>query len=99
VKVGNFPRVIFTVMELTWVMIKSHKGLIDFPYRKPKNRELDEEEKEYNRGISRFRVRIEHILGQLKIFKCLSERYRYPRKNYNLKFNIIAGISNLKNGF
>jgi hypothetical protein len=80
-------------------MIKSHKGLIDFPYRKPKNRELDEEEKEYNRGISRFRVRIEHILGQLKIFKCLSERYRYPRKNYNLKFNIIAGISNLKNGF
>jgi DDE superfamily endonuclease len=78
---------------------KEHKGLIDFPYKKPKGRELDEEEKEYNRGISRFRVRIEHIFGQLKIFKCLSERYRYPRENYNLKFNIVAGINNVKNGF
>jgi len=78
---------------------KEHKGLLDFPYRKPKDRELDAEEKEYNQGISRFRVRIEHVFGQMKIFKCLSERYRYPRENYNLKFNIIAGINNMKNGF
>jgi DDE superfamily endonuclease len=78
---------------------KEHKGVLDFPYRKPKGRELDEEEKEYNRGISRFRVRIEHVFGQLKIFKSLSERYRYLRDDYNNKFQIIAGINNLKTGF
>lgn len=78
---------------------KEHKGLFDFPYKKSKNRELDDEEKEYNQGISRFRVRIEHIFGQMKIFKCLSERYRYPLASYGDKFNILAGINNMKNGF
>lgn len=71
----------------------------EIPYKKSKLQPLDQEEKEYNTALSRLRVKIENILCQLKTFRILSNRYRNKRKRYNLKFNIIAGIVNLKNGF
>lgn len=71
----------------------------EFPYKARKTKLLDKEEKEYNRALSRIRVKVENILGQIKVFRILSERYRNKRRRYGLKFNIIAGIVNLKNGF
>ncbi len=71
----------------------------ELPYKASKNKALDEEEKEYNHGLSRLRVKVENVFAQLKVFRILSDRYRNKRKRYNLKFNIIAGIVNLKNGF
>lgn len=77
---------------------KIHKE-VDFPYKKPKNGELDKEEKEYNRGLSSLRVKVENILGDMKLFKIFGGRYRNKRKRYGIKVNIIAGIVNIKNGF
>lgn len=71
----------------------------EFPYKKTKTKPLTKEEKEYNRALSSFRVTVEHILGDIKVFKILSDRYRNKRKRYGIKFNIVAGIVNLKNGF
>jgi hypothetical protein len=71
----------------------------DFPYKASKNKPLDAEEKEYNTGLSRVRVVVEHIFGDIKTFKIMADRYRNKRKRYAVKFNIIAGIVNLKNGF
>jgi hypothetical protein len=42
---------------------------------------------------------VEHVIGDMKVFRILSERYRNKRKRYGVKFTIIAGIVNLKNGF
>lgn len=72
---------------------------VDFPYKATKERPLDDEEKAYNKGLSRCRIMIENVLGDIKVFKILSDRYRNKRKRYNIKFRIIAGIVNLKNGF
>lgn len=71
----------------------------EIPYKKPKNGQLSAEEKEYNRGLSCFRVRVENKIRELKIFRIIGERYRNKRKRYGLKFNIVAGIVNFKNGF
>ena len=72
---------------------------IELPYKASKKKPLDREAKEYNRALSHIRVKVENVFRQLKIFKILSDRYRNKRKRYNLKFNIIAGIVNMKNGF
>lgn len=71
----------------------------EIPYKKTKNKPLDEEEKEYNHALSSCRVIVENILGDMKTFRILSDRYRNKRKRYGIKFNIIAGIVNFKNGF
>ena len=72
---------------------------VDFPYKATKNKPLDAKEKEYNNMLSKIRVVVENIFGDIKVFKIMSDRYRNKRKRYNLKFKIIAGIVNLKNGF
>ena len=60
----------------------------ELPYKKPKNGELEEDEKDYNKALSRIRVKAENVLAQIKTFKILADRYRNKRKRYNLKFNI-----------
>jgi hypothetical protein len=77
---------------------KEHPN-IDHPYKKPKGGELDAEEKEYNKGLSRFRVRVEHKIGQIKRFRIVSDRFRNPRQTHFTKTSIIGGIVNMASGF
>ena len=69
------------------------------PIKKKKKKPLTETQKLYNKMISKIRVKIENTFAQIKNFRILSDRYRNKRKGHNLKFNIIAGITNIKNGF
>ncbi len=60
---------------------------------------MTQDQKDHNCALSKARVKIENVFGQIKTFKILSERYRNKWKRYHVKFNIIAGIVNMKNGF
>ena len=77
---------------------KIHKAT-EIPYKKPKNGQLSKEEREYNKALSRFRIRVENKIRELKIFRIIGEKYRNKRKGYGLKFDIVAGIVNFKHGF
>ena len=77
---------------------KEHPNL-DIPYKKPKGGELTADEKDYNRGLSRFRVAIEHRIGRTKRFRILCDRYRNPRHTHHTKTSIIAGLVNVEAGF
>lgn len=54
------------------------------------------EEKEQNRKISSERVVNENVIGSLKRFKIINDRYRNRRKRFGLRFNLIAGIHNME---
>jgi len=77
---------------------KTHTN-IDMPYKKPKAKELRQEEKEYNTALSRLRVKVEHIFGDIKVFRIIKETYRNNLEYYNQIFKTIAGIVNIKNKF
>lgn len=77
---------------------KDHANL-EFPYKKPKRGELNDEEKEYNRGLSSFRVRVEHRIGRVKRFRIVAERFRNPLRTHDTKVSIVAGLVNLEDGF
>ena len=76
---------------------KSHPNL-QTPKKKSKHHPLTEDEKATNRAIARERIGCEHIMGRLKVFKILSERYRNRRKRFGLRFNLLAAICNLERG-
>jgi len=78
-------------------MDKGHKDT-QLPYKRKKGK-LEKDERVYNRALSSFRVKVENILSQIKVFKIASEQYRNKRRRYGVKMNIIAGIVNLRNGF
>ncbi len=68
---------------------------IAVPNKKPKNRELTKEEKDYNKQLSSERIKVEHVFGKMKVFQILSQRFRNPRAKHALIFKNIAGLYNL----
>ena len=66
----------------------------EIPQKKSKKRPLTKEDKKRNREIARRRVANENVIGSLKRFKIISDRYRNRRKRFGLRFNLIAGIYN-----
>jgi hypothetical protein len=66
------------------------------PKKGSKYHPLSREDKRNNRKISRERVLNEHIIGFIKRFKIVSDRYRNRRKRFGLRFNLICGICNFE---
>jgi len=66
------------------------------PKKRSKYHPLTPEQKRSNRKLARQRIFVEHVIGKLKIFRILSERYRNRRKRFRLRFNLIAAIYNLE---
>lgn len=67
------------------------------PKKKSKKNPLTKEDKAFNRNISSQRVLNEHVIGFIKRFKIVADRYRNRRKRFGLRFNLIAGICNFEN--
>jgi hypothetical protein len=59
---------------------------------------LTKEERQHNRTLASERILNEHVIGALKRFKIIAERYRNRRKRFGLRFNLIVGIYNMQVG-
>ena len=71
----------------------------EIPFKRSKKHPLTNDERAYNRALSRFRVRVEHTFAKIKSFRLFSERFRYSKTTYAAKFSAVAGIVNLVAGF
>jgi hypothetical protein len=69
------------------------------PFKRSKLKKLNSFQKQFNRELSRKRVKVENVIGDMKRHKILQERYRNKRESYHIKTIIIAGIVNIKRGF
>lgn len=74
---------------------KSHEKT-SMPKKKSKHYSLTREDKKRNRKLSSQRVLNEHVIGMIKRFKIISDRYRNRRKRFGLRFNLIAGLYNFE---
>ncbi len=72
---------------------KYHAGACT-PTKKRRKQPLPAEEKQHNRALAQLRVRVEHVIRRLKIFRIFSGRYRNRRKRFGLRLNLIAGLLN-----
>ena len=68
----------------------------ELPKKKTKKNPLTKEDKRKNRELSSERVVNENVIGMLKRFKIISDRYRNRRKRFGLRFNLIAAIYNME---
>lgn len=66
------------------------------PKKKSKKNPLTKDDKKRNKEISSSRVSNEHVIGFIKRFKIVADRYRNRRKRFGLRFNLIAGICNFE---
>ena len=64
------------------------------PKKRSKKNPLSEEDRAANRAISSRRVLNENVIGNLKRFHVIADKYRNRRRRFGLRFNLIAGIYN-----
>ena len=74
---------------------KTHKKA-ELPRKKFKQAPLTSADKKNNRALSSERAFNEHVIGVVKRFKIIADRYRNRRKRLGLRFNVIAGIYNFE---
>ena len=64
------------------------------PKKRSKKNPLSKEDKNNNTALAKERVTVENVIGMLKRFKIISDRYRNRRKRFVLRFNLLAGLYN-----
>lgn len=67
------------------------------PTKKPKGKELSEDQKESNRSISSFRVLVEHAIGGAKRCRIVKDRFRCHKFGFDdLVMELACGLHNLR---
>ncbi|KJV55128.1 transposase DDE domain protein [Orientia tsutsugamushi str. Kato PP] len=66
----------------------------ELPNKKNKKNPLTKNDKKNNRRLEEERVVNEKVIGMLKRFKIIADKYRNRRKRFNHRFNLISGIYN-----
>lgn len=74
--------------------IKKLHAKSEMPKKKSKKNPLTKEDKRNNKKLAGERVVNENVIGMLKRFKIIADKYRNRRKRFGLRFNLIAGIYN-----
>jgi DDE superfamily endonuclease len=71
----------------------------ELPKKNSKKNPLTKADKLYNHHIASDRVLNEHVIGSVKRFKIVADKYRNRRRRFGLRFNLISGIYNYELGF
>lgn len=74
---------------------KSHHNS-NIPEKNSKLKPLTKEQKQSNKRLSSKRIFVENVIGAVKKFRILSEKYRNRRKRFKLRFNLISSIYNFE---
>jgi hypothetical protein len=71
--------------------------IIKRPLKKPKGRELTKRQKASNQAKARKRVRVEHSIGYVKIYRIVKDCIRMTKNNINDKvMELCCGLANFK---
>jgi hypothetical protein len=70
---------------------------IQQPIKKPKGKQLTEQQKDYNRSISQVRVRIEHAIGSMKRYRIVKDECRLRKNQFiDTILHTCAGLHNFR---
>jgi len=89
---------VLALVDTGYVGIDKYHTTTIIPKKRSKKKPLTKREKKENQHISSERVLAENVIGMLKRFKILAEKYRNRRKRFGLRFNLIAGLYNFELG-
>ena len=82
---GLFPESITLWLDLGFTGVEKDypEATVRMPRKKPKRKELTDDEKAQNKVISGFRVLVEHAIGGAKRFGITSDKFRNKKDEFN----------------
>lgn len=82
------------IMDSGYQGAQSTHGKTVLPLKKPRGGQLDKEQKCFNKRVARQRVINENVIGSIKRFRIVAERYRNRRRRYHLRVTLVSAIHN-----
>lgn len=93
----KFPAGSILLQDTGYQGYKPDNVLILQPKKKPRKKELTQEEKGVNKIISSVRIQVEHIIGSIKICRIVKDVFRNTKEEYDdLVMEIACGLHNLR---
>ena len=93
----EFLKKTMVMMDLGFLGLASDTAQIILPYKKKKNQTLNMQQEQWNAWVSKIRVKVEHIIASIKIFRKVKEKFRgrlFAREDRVML--IACGLHNLK---
>lgn len=92
----RLPQGVGAIGDLAYLgMASLHpQGAAATPRRKPRGQERPPEDVAYNQLLARRRIRVEHSIGRLRHYQCLSQMDRHHRRNHTARVCAVAGLIN-----
>jgi hypothetical protein len=91
---GRLPPGVGALGDLAYVGLDKLHPQGAAPRRKPRGRERPPEDVAYNRAFARRRIPVEHTIGEVRRYQCLSQTDRHHRHNHTPRARAVAGLVN-----
>ena len=92
--VGLLPYDISALLDSAYQGINAYLINAIIPFKATKNNPLTPEQKAFNKILSKYRVVIEHINREIKIFRICKETYRGKGERGLLRVKLVASLYN-----
>lgn len=69
-----------------------HHGHPVTPHKATKKAPLTPQQRQQSRELASTRLRVEHVIRCMKIFRVLKDIYRHRRRRFSLRVNLIAAV-------
>ena len=83
-------------LDLGYLGMERFHGNVRLPKKSSKLHPLTKKEMRYNKRTARSRVLVEHVIGRIKVFRIIAEKYRNRRRRYTLRMKLICGLYNFE---
>ena len=92
------PKDVLNMYDLGYLGVEKDfpEQISALPYKKKKNQELSQEEKDYNKIHATKRIVIEHTICRLKKYRILADVFRNKLRKYDKVSDIVAGLVNYR---
>ena len=88
------PEYILALLDSGYQGVNEYLPYAIIPFKGSKKNPLTEEQKAFNTELARFRVAIEHINREIKIFRICKETYRGKGTRGLIRVRLIASLYN-----
>lgn len=75
--------------------IKKYHDNTLHPKKNYKNSPLSKQDKLNNKSICSIRMTCEHVIGAIKVFKIISDKYRNSIRRFSIRFTLMSSFYNL----
>ena len=97
--VGVLPEYIIAMLDSAYQGVNDYFPFALIPVKSSKKHPLTEDDKAFNTALAKFRITIEHVNREIKIFRICKETYRGKGQRGLDRVKIVAALSNLMRKF